>query len=185
MKGEFKKKSIKHIKVDINKCTGCRSCEMACSALHAAPKYSSLNPARARIRVFIDELRDMYVPIRAGVHTPAECSGRSRYVLDGKEYPECSFCQASCPSRYHFKEPDSDLPLKCDMCAGDPSLSEPLCVQVCQFDALTYEEIFEEVVADEPRKDNDLKALVIACESLEKKHGRKKLMETFLQLSKR
>ncbi len=55
MKGGLKKKIVKEIKVDIDKCTGCRSCEMACSAFHAVPKYSSLNPAKARIRVFMDE----------------------------------------------------------------------------------------------------------------------------------
>ena len=62
MKDGVKKKLIKEIKVDIDKCTGCRSCEAACSAFHAVPKYSSINPARARIRVVIDEINDVYVP---------------------------------------------------------------------------------------------------------------------------
>jgi ferredoxin len=56
------KKIIKQIKVDVSKCTGCRGCELACSAFHATPKYSSINPARSRIRVTVDELRDVYVP---------------------------------------------------------------------------------------------------------------------------
>ncbi|MCF8075403.1 MAG: hypothetical protein K9K87_04480 [Desulfotignum sp.] len=63
-------------------------------------------------------------------------------------------------------------------------MSEPLCVQVCQFDALTYEEKSEEMMADETRQNNDLKTLVLACESLVKKHGEKKVMKAFLQLSK-
>ncbi len=42
--------------------------------------------------------------------------GRDKYMIDGKEYDECGFCRASCPSRDAFKEPDSGLPLKCDMC---------------------------------------------------------------------
>jgi benzoyl-CoA reductase subunit BamC len=185
VKDDRAKKIIRQIKVDINKCTGCRSCEMACSALHAVPKYSHLNPARSRIRVYMDEVRDLYVPVRAGAYTQTGCEGRNRYTLDGKEYPECSFCQASCPSRNHFKEPDTGLPLKCDMCASEPSLSEPLCVQVCRFDALTYEEKSEKPANDETRKDMDLKTLTSACESLVQKHGGKKVMEKFLQLSKR
>ncbi len=185
MKDDRAQKIIRLIKVDINKCTGCRSCEMACSALHAVPKYSHLNPARSRIRVYMDEVRDLYVPVRAGAYTQTGCEGRNRYTLDGKEYPECSFCQASCPSRNHFKEPDTGLPLKCDMCASEPSLSEPLCVQVCRFDALTYEEKSEKPADDETRKDMDLKTLTSACESLVQKHGGKKVMEKFLQLSKR
>jgi len=49
--GEKKKKIVKTIKIDADKCNGCRACEMICSAFHAMPKYSSNNPARARIRV--------------------------------------------------------------------------------------------------------------------------------------
>jgi hypothetical protein len=37
---------------------------------HAEPKYSSNNPARSRIRVVRDPLRDMYVPVYAGDYTP-------------------------------------------------------------------------------------------------------------------
>ncbi len=50
MPAEKKKKIVKTIKVDVDKCNGCRACEVACSALHAAPPYSSNNPARSRIR---------------------------------------------------------------------------------------------------------------------------------------
>ena len=57
--GEKKKKVVKTIKVDVDKCNGCRACEVACSAFHAAPKYSSNNPARARIRVIREGIRRM------------------------------------------------------------------------------------------------------------------------------
>ncbi|MDP2646792.1 MAG: 4Fe-4S binding protein, partial [Desulfobacterales bacterium] len=49
--GEKEKKIVKTIKVDLDKCNGCRACEVVCSAFHAAPEYSSNNPARSRIRV--------------------------------------------------------------------------------------------------------------------------------------
>ena len=52
----MKTKIVKNIKVDIDKCTGCRACEQACAAFHAVPKYSIMNPARARIQVVVDEL---------------------------------------------------------------------------------------------------------------------------------
>ena len=65
------KRIVKEIKVDIDKCTGCRACEMVCSAFHARPQYSSINPARSRIRVIADEVNDEYVPIRAGDYTIA------------------------------------------------------------------------------------------------------------------
>jgi benzoyl-CoA reductase subunit BamC len=137
---EKNKKIIKTIKIDVDKCNGCRACEVICSALHAVPQYSSSNPARARVRVIREPLSDIYVPVFAGEYTAAECAGRDKYVIDGKEYEECAFCRASCPSRDIFKEPDSDLPLKCDMCESDPTIQEPMCVQWCLADALTYEE---------------------------------------------
>jgi len=178
--GGLKTKTVKVIKVDVDKCTGCRACEMACSAFHAAPKYSSINPARSRISVAFDEMRDMYVPIRAGEYTQAECNGRHIYLINGKEYNQCSFCGASCPSRDLFKEPDSGLPLKCDMCEDEPPLSEPMCVQVCVFDALTYEEREEEVTEEEVMRGD----MEIVFDSLVKRHGKKKVMDTFARLSK-
>jgi NAD-dependent dihydropyrimidine dehydrogenase PreA subunit len=44
LKSEVVKKVVKTIKVNLDKCNGCRACEMACSAFHAEPKYSSINP---------------------------------------------------------------------------------------------------------------------------------------------
>jgi len=136
-------KKIKTIKIDIDKCTGCRACEVICSAYHAEPKYSIVNPARSRIRVFKDEDNDLYVPIIAGPYAEAECDGKYITVIKGKEYGQCSFCTVSCPSRDIFKEPDSELALKCDMC-GEPMPEEPLCVKWCKPDALTYFEREEE-----------------------------------------
>jgi len=178
LKGGLKTKTVKEIKVDVDKCTGCRACELACSAFHAVPKYSSINPARARIRVIIDELRDVYVPVRAGDYTQAECNGRHTYIINGKEYEECAFCRASCPSRDIFKEPNSGLPLKCDMCESDPPLSEPLCVQVCKPDALTYEEREEGVEEEEEREE-----LKIGLEALANKYGLQKITDTVARMS--
>jgi len=176
--GEKKKKTVKIIKVDLDKCNGCRACEVVCSAFHSLPKYSSNNPARSRIRVIHEPLRDVYVPIRAGDYTPAECTGRHTYTIDGKEYDECSFCGVSCPSRDVFKEPDSGLPLKCDMCESDPPLEEPMCVKWCLTDALTYEEREEEAEEEEKRGEME-----IGLESLANKHGLQKLMETIARMS--
>lgn len=180
MKSEVKKKKVKRIKVNLDKCIGCRACEVACSAFHAKPKYSSINPARSRIRVVIDELNDEYVPIRAGDYTKAECDGRHVYTINGKEYSECSFCGASCPARDLFKEPDSGLPLRCDMCEDDPPVKEPLCVQVCRVGALTYEEYEDEV-----KEEVKLGEMEIGLQSLVDKYGLQKLVHTFARMSQK
>jgi benzoyl-CoA reductase subunit BamC len=177
VKAENKKKIIKTIKINVDKCNGCRACEMICSAFHAAPKYSSNNPARSRIRIIREPLSDIYVPVYAGEYAAAECAGRDKYTIDGKDYEECAFCRASCPSRSEFKEPDSGLPLKCDMCEGE---EEPLCVKWCTVDALTIEEREEEEV--EAVKTEDVE---IGLASMVDKYGLQKVMETVARISKK
>ena len=178
MSDKPKKRIIKEIKVNIDKCTGGRACEMACSAFHAKPKYSSINPTRTRIWIVMDEVNDVYIPIRAGDYTAAECMGRHTYTIEGKQYKECSFCGVSCPSREFFKEPDSGLPLKCDMCENNPPLDEPMCVQVCPYEALIYEDR-EEEGEDEPTQ----KELETGLEALVNKHGLKKVMDIVDRIS--
>jgi benzoyl-CoA reductase subunit BamC len=156
VKDGMKTKIIKQININIDKCIGCRACELACSAFHADTKYGSVGPAGSRIRVMVDEQKDAYVPVRAGDYTEAECNGRYIYVIKGKEYRECGFCKAVCPSRGYFKEPDTGIPLRCDMCESDPPVEIPWCVKVCGAHALTYEERETEESEDQPiREDLD------------------------------
>ena len=177
MEGEKKTKKVKTIKVNADECNGCRACEVICSAFHSTPKYSSSNPARSRIRVVRHPLKDIYVPVYAGEYTAAECAGREKYVIDGKEYEECAFCRASCPSREEFKEPDSGLPLSCDMCEGE---DEPLCVKWCMTDALTYEEREEEV-----SEGAEQEKLEIGLESLANEYGLDKIVDAIARMSEK
>ncbi len=138
-------KTIKSIKIDSDKCTGCRICEMICSAHHAEPQYSIINPRSSRIQIFEDEENNVYIPIFAGSYTDVECIGRNTVVINGKEYGECSFCRSSCPARDLFKEPGApEIPLKCDMCGDPVPEGGPLCVVWCESDALSYIEREEE-----------------------------------------
>jgi benzoyl-CoA reductase subunit BamC len=176
------KKKVKVIKVDLDKCNGCRACEVACSSFHANPKYSSINPARSRIRMVIDPLNDEYVPIRAAEYTKSECDGRNVYTINEKEYSECSFCGASCPARDLFKEPDSGLPLRCDMCEDDPPREKPICVEWCIAEALTYEEYEEEVEEEEQPKLSDMD---VGIKSLVDKYGFQKLVDSIARMSQK
>ncbi len=182
MSDRLKTKIVKEINVDLDKCIGCRACEVACSGFHATPKYSSINPARSRIRVVMDLLNDVYVPLRAGDYSAAECAGRNTFKINGKEYSECSFCNVSCPARDLFKEPDSGLPLKCDMCEGDPTILEPLCVQVCRCEALTYSE--KEVPVAVGQEEERRNEVGLGLESLVDKHGVDKVIDELRKLQK-
>lgn len=177
-------KVIKTIKVDLDKCIACRACELACSAFHAKPKYSSVNPARSRIRVVMDYLNDEYIPIRAAEYTKAECAGRNEYTINGKTYSECSFCGASCPSRDLFKEPDSGLPLKCDMCE-DESGQGPKCVTVCTANALTLEERVVEVDDDAKDQVQEMTEMEIGVQSLIDRFGLQKLEDAVARMTQK
>lgn len=170
-------KKVKTINIDVDKCNGCRACEVICSAYHAPDKYSISNPARSRIRMIREPIKDVYLPVYAGEYTPAECMGRDKYTIDGKEYDECAFCRASCPSRDAFKEPDSGLPLKCDMCEGE---EEPLCVKWCLAEALTYEEREEEV-----EEEVMVEEMETGVKSLVDKYGLENLTDIIARMSQK
>ena len=174
------KKKIKTIKIDADKCNGCRACEVICSAFHSEPKYSRINPLRSRIQIIRHPFKNIWLPVFAGEYSPAECMGRDKYIIDGKEYDECAFCRASCPSRDLFKEPDSGIPLKCDMCEDDPELEKPMCVQMCLNDVLIYEEREEEV--EESINQDDLETGV---EALINKYGLQNIIDTVNRKSQR
>lgn len=181
MTGEKKTKTIKVIKIDVDKCNGCRACEVACSTFHAQPQYGSNNPAKSRINIFREPLRDIFFPVIAGEYAKAECNSRNKYVIDGKEYDECTFCRSSCPSRTNYKEPDSGLPFACDMCETDPPLKEPRCVTWCLAEALTYEER-EEEVEDEGE---ELGEMELGLETLVDKFGFEKVLDAVARMSRK
>jgi len=119
---------MKKIKIDYSKCTGCRSCETACSLRHIA---NTTNPKRARIRVLFEA--GCYFPVIAGPYTEVECDSRGLITLGDKTYDKCALCRASCPAKPIFREPETDINLKCDFCGSPP---DPSCVKWCRSGAL-------------------------------------------------
>jgi benzoyl-CoA reductase subunit BamC len=171
---------IRTIKISPDKCIGCRACESICSAFHAEPKYSVVNPKRSRIRVVRDEENDLFVPILAGTQTKAECASRHIIVINEKEYQECSFCRSSCSTRDWFKEPDApNLVLRCDTCGDPQPEGGPLCVQWCITDALTLEEREENVDEEKEVKQRDLE---MGLEALADKYGLKEIIDTVARM---
>jgi benzoyl-CoA reductase subunit BamC len=118
----------------------------------------------------------MFIPVFAGEYAVAECAGRNKYTIKGKEYDECAFCRASCPSRADFKEPDSGTPLKCDICEGE---AEPLCVKWCYQNVLTYDERKAEVDEDEAKKRDEIEA---GLELLTARYGIERVVDTVTRM---
>jgi benzoyl-CoA reductase subunit BamC len=66
------------------------------------------------------------------------------------------------------------------MCESDPPLSEPMCVQWCLSDALTYEEREEE-----EKEEEKLEEMEIGLESMADKYGLEKIIDTVARMSKK
>ena len=127
--------------VDLNKCSGCRTCENVCSLKH----HGVCNPALGRVGVVKWELEGVYLPVvcqhceepacaqacPANVITRNEETGAM--VRDRDRCLGCKMCLAACP----FGAPTLDLrdrkPISCDLCDGDP-----LCAQLCPTEALEF-----------------------------------------------
>jgi anaerobic carbon-monoxide dehydrogenase iron sulfur subunit len=129
--------------VDVDKCTGCRICEVACSLEHGG----SINPARARIHIMKMDERGVDVPVVCQhCETPLcldvcpmnaisrdEPSGA--VLVDVDRCVGCAACTLVCPYGAVIIDVETKKSAKCDLCEGDPK-----CVQVCPKSALLFAE---------------------------------------------
>ena len=145
--------TIQYISVDLDLCSGCRSCMAVCSLDHTGDS----NPEIAGIQV-IGFLRKGNV-IEAGtcLQCPkpkclSACPQSAIYVdkitgakiIDSAKCTGCKLCIEACPNKnkstYYYDgvglspiryNAEKNICFKCDLCRGDP-----LCVKTCPLNAL-------------------------------------------------
>lgn len=130
------------ISVDLEKCTGCRCCEMACSLYNV----NQCNPEKARIRVIRSENDGLIftIPVVCQQCERAPClefcptKAMSRdldtgaIVVDENRCIGCKRCAFVCPFGIPFIDEYRGVSVKCNLCEG--SLK---CVEICPKDALS------------------------------------------------
>lgn len=133
---------MKILNVNVEKCTGCRLCEMACSYGH----FDVFSPSRTAIKIISGDNFYSFLPNVCLQCQDAFClkaCPTSALTLEGhvvkynsKRCILCRQCYIACPWGLIYPSPDYNLMIKCDLCEGDPA-----CVKVCFNDAIEYVDI--------------------------------------------
>lgn len=126
---------------NVSKCTGCKTCEMACSL----GQTGVCNPASSRRRTihFDEDILD--VPMQCQQCDDPACMNicpTGAIFVDGETGAKilnhtkcigCKMCMMACPFGAVSVDPISKKVVKCDLCAGDPA-----CAKFCPTGAIEY-----------------------------------------------
>jgi Fe-S-cluster-containing hydrogenase component 2 len=132
--------------MDPTKCRGCRRCELACSFA----KEGEFDYQLSRIHVVIPS--DFTYPVQivcqhcdvplclfaCPVNAITKNNENGAVILDAEKCIGCLSCYIACPLGGISLHPVKKLPIKCDLCGGDPQ-----CVAECPYEALVFVELTE------------------------------------------
>jgi len=129
-------KQEKVIVIDPDKCTGCHSCEMACSIKH----FGKCSPNLSRIKVHDFGDVSTNVPVMCQACEDAPCikvcpmNARIRIesgavVTDENKCIGCRACIYACPFGAPVINPETGKTMSCDLCMDDEM--GPWCVKAC------------------------------------------------------
>jgi|UniRef100_A0A7V3VTG7 uncharacterized repeat protein (TIGR04076 family) len=135
------------LKIDAEKCAGCRACELACTFEHE----KLFSPELSRVKIFSDEetgIDSINVCRQCGDapcvdSCPAGALSRDErgaIILDENKCIKCGICAKVCPFGIITFRVDSRLPIICDLCLG-----EPKCASVCPTEAISVDRLEEKL----------------------------------------
>lgn len=172
---------MKHIFIDAPRCTGCKSCEIACAVEHSMSKnlYEAIleHPTPPRFNTVI-QFDDFNASLRCVHCEDAPCvsvcptgaisreSKTDLVTYDTSKCIGCWQCAMVCPfgAIYPRYQPDLErkVATKCDGCyqrVGSGNI--PACVEACPTNALIYTEADE---LEKYKKENLMKSIVRGSE---------------------
>jgi len=160
------------IAVEIEKCMGCRSCELACAVAHSASKQLATairERPRPQHRVTVMPVRDLAVPLQCrhcedppcvavcptGALQKTETEGA--VLIDADKCIGCKACILVCPFGVIALSEDGHAIIKCDLCVERLEQGEePACVAACPTRALSLKTVEEVAAAHRERSLGDI-----------------------------
>ncbi len=142
---------MKEIFVNLDRCLGCRSCQIACAVEHSTGKSLFAAVAETpgpRYRLFVERSESLNIPLTCRHCDPAPCldacisgaikrDSRGVVVQQEDRCVGCWTCLMMCPYGVVTQKPEQKVALKCDRC---PDREAPACVSACPTRALVYTE---------------------------------------------
>ena len=172
----------KVIVVNIEKCLGCKSCELACALVHSRSKVleeAIAESPRPQRRVTVEAAGEFAVPLQCRHCDDAPCiavcptAAIHRQETDGPVLIEqdrcigCKYCLVVCPFGVIEVSSDGKAMVKCDLCIERAKAGqEPACVEACPTKALKLGSE-KELAAD--KRQRAAQELVLATQKDKKK----------------
>ncbi len=137
--------------IDLRKCIGCRSCQVACKAENDVPLGVYRTWVKEVEKGTYPKVRRHFIPVVCNQCAEPACTTVcpvvATYALDnGIVYVDphrcigCGYCMAACPYAVRFIHPTRNVVEKCDWCW--PRVREgqgpPACVTACPTDAMLF-----------------------------------------------
>jgi Fe-S-cluster-containing hydrogenase component 2 len=135
--------STKMLFVEPANCVGCRVCELACSGSHfkcfkrtlsgvAVIKYDELS---RDVPMVCEQCEDAACAAVCAVRAINKNTTTGAWEIDYSKCIGCKLCVNACPFGQIFFDDEKKIPVKCDLCGGDPQ-----CIKFCPAEALIFEE---------------------------------------------
>jgi len=146
------------IHVDAGRCTGCKSCEIACALAHSTTKElvaAALGEPHIQPRVNVRKMGELAVPVQCRHCEDAPCAkvcpndalrrdeAVQMIVYDPDRCQGTGACFEACPYGVLEEGLDGHVLTKCDLCVD--SGDSPACVSACPTGALLIVEVYEAV----------------------------------------